>query len=75
MPPLTDADDSGQSRITLRLPEHLKGRIEEAAARDGVSVNSWLVRIVSAAIGGTDPRQHTTRSSPVGGESFTGWAR
>jgi hypothetical protein len=73
--PATDGDDIGPSRITLRLPEHLKGRIEQAAARDGVSVNSWLVRTVSAAVGATDPQQRAVRSSPRGGQSFTGWAR
>ncbi len=73
--PVTDGDDTGPSRITLRLPEQLKGRIEEAAGRDGLSVNSWLVRTVSAAVGATDPQQRSVRSSPVGGQSFTGWAR
>jgi hypothetical protein len=73
--PATDGDDTGPSRITLRLPEQLKGRIEEAAGRDGLSVNSWLVRTVSAAVGATDPQQRSVRSSPVGGQSFTGWAR
>ena len=68
-----EGDDAGPSRITLRLPEQLKGRIEEAAGRDGVSVNSWLVRTVSAAVGATDP-QRSARSNPLGGQSFTGWA-
>jgi hypothetical protein len=73
--PVTDGDDAGQSRITLRLPEHLKSRIEEAAGRDGVSVNSWLARTLSAAVGTTDQRNRGLRSSAVGGQSFTGWAR
>jgi hypothetical protein len=73
--PVIDGDDSGPSRITLRLPEQLKGRIEEAAGRDGLSVNSWLVRTVAAAVGATDPQQPRVRSSPLGGQSFTGWAR
>ena len=73
--PVADGDDTGPSRITLRLPEQLKGRIEEAAGRDGLSVNSWLVRTVSAAVGATDPQQRRGRSSPLGGQSFTGWAR
>lgn len=73
--PVTDGGDSGPSRITLRLPDPLKGRIEEAAGRDGLSVNSWLVRTVSAAVGATDPQQRGVRSSPIGGQSFTGWAR
>jgi hypothetical protein len=72
---VTDGDDTGPSRITLRLPEQLKSRIEDAAGRDGLSVNSWLVRIVSAAIGATDPQARTVRSSPLGGQSFTGWVR
>lgn len=32
------------ARITLRLPEELKLRIETAAARSGLSLNTWLVR-------------------------------
>jgi hypothetical protein len=32
------------ARITLRLPEALKASIETAAAREGVSVNTWIVR-------------------------------
>lgn len=50
-PPPTE--DEGTSRLTLRLPETLKARAEQAAAADGVSVNSWLVRAVSRAL--TDP--------------------
>ena len=73
--PVTDVDDTGPSRITLRLPEPLKNRIEEAAGREGLSVNSWLVRTISAAVGATDQQHHRMRSSAVGGESFTGWAR
>ena len=30
--------------ISLRLPESLKVRLEAAAAREGVSVNTWLVQ-------------------------------
>lgn len=32
------------ARITLRLPEDLKSRIEEAATREGISLNSWLLK-------------------------------
>src|SRR5687767_8201094 len=39
----SDAEDGGTARITLRLAEGLKTRIEEAASREGFSVNSWLV--------------------------------
>lgn len=48
----SEADDGGTARITLRLPTHLKPRIEQAAARVGLSVNAWLVRAVTAALDG-----------------------
>lgn len=73
--PIADADESGPSRITLRLPEHLKGRIEEAAGREGVSVNSWLVRVIVASVGSSDQPRRSGRSGLLGGQSFTGWAR
>jgi hypothetical protein len=46
------AEDGLTARITLRLPEGLKASIEIAAAREGVSVNSWLVRALSRGIAG-----------------------
>ena len=48
--PTQPADDGLTSRITLRLPEGLKANIEAAAAREGISVNSWLVRALSRSI-------------------------
>jgi hypothetical protein len=42
-PPADTADEAFNARITLRLPESLKARLEAAAAREGVSVNTWLV--------------------------------
>jgi HicB family len=47
------ADDRETARITLRLPEGLKLRAEQAAAKEGVSTNAWLVRAVA---GGLDQR-------------------
>ena len=47
----TSAGDEELSvRITLRLPEGLKVAVEGAAARDGVSVNTWLVRALARAV-------------------------
>src|SRR5215475_6224672 len=34
----------GTARITLRLPESVKTRVEAAAGGDSLSVNTWLVR-------------------------------
>src|SRR4051812_15474346 len=38
------------ARISLRLSEALKADIDAAAERDGVSVNTWLVRAAGAAL-------------------------
>jgi hypothetical protein len=55
-PPAATGDVELVARISLRLPEALKGAVEAAAAREGVSVNTWLVRsltrLVSSAGGG-----------------------
>lgn len=42
-----DADLS--ARVTLRLSESLKARVEEGAAREGASVNSYIVRALERA--------------------------
>lgn len=48
--PAEDEDDDGPlARITLRLPEGLKQRAEEAAGKRGQSLNTWLVNAVRAA--------------------------
>jgi hypothetical protein len=68
-----DLDDPSTSRTTLRLPDALKARVDEAAAADGLSVNTWLVRAVAAALQPKERRsaQRTLRT----GDNFTGWAR
>src|ERR1700684_3966847 len=38
-PSAPDAGEAAMVRINLRLPEHLKSRVEEAAGRAGLSVN------------------------------------
>jgi hypothetical protein len=43
-PPQASADTELTARITLRLPEPLKQRIEDAASRELVSVNTWIVQ-------------------------------
>lgn len=74
-PTSVDGDEGGTARVNLRLPAHLKVRAEEAAAREGLSVNAWLIRAVSAAVdGGTRPRTTTEKARTIG-QSFTGWVR
>lgn len=43
-------DGDASARISLRLPESLKTDVEAAAGREGVSVNTWLVRATGAAL-------------------------
>jgi hypothetical protein len=68
-----DEEDAGTARLTLRLPESLKSKVEEAAGRGGLSVNAWLVRVVDRGVNppvfGADVRQ--TRS----GSRIKGYAQ
>ena len=43
-------DDGLTARITLRLPEALKAAIDAAAAGEGLSANTWLVRELKRAV-------------------------
>jgi len=66
--PAEPADEAFSARITLRLPESLKNRLEAAASVHGVSVNTWLVQVLIRTL---EPR------SPSGGSSrrLTGYGR
>ena len=66
------ADDEGTARLTLRLPETLKGRAESAAAAEGLSVNNWLVRAVVRALEPTTPFGGQFPGSP---RRITGFGR
>ena len=46
-----EGDDEAVARITLRLPESLKARAEDLAARRGQSLNTWLVNAARLAVG------------------------
>jgi hypothetical protein len=72
-PTSIDLDDASTSRTTLRLPDALKARVDDAAAADGLSVNTWLVRAVAAAL---QPKQRrSTQRALRTGDNFAGWAR
>ncbi len=65
-----DGEDGVTARINFRLGEGLKGRIEEAAGRAGLSVNAWLVRAATTAL---EPVALPTTER--GGSRYRGWAR
>ena len=76
LPPVpADTDEGATARINLRLGESLKGRIERAADRAGLSVNSWLTRAAAVALETDDPVLGPERRSARGDERFTGWVR
>jgi hypothetical protein len=42
-------EEGGVARISLRIPESVKAKAEELAARSGHSLNTWLVNVVRSA--------------------------
>jgi predicted DNA binding CopG/RHH family protein len=61
-------DEAFSARITLRLPESLKQRIESSASREGASVNTWLVQALQRAV-------ESRRPSSSGRNRLTGYGR
>jgi hypothetical protein len=55
------------ARISLRLPDSLKAAVEKAAEREGVSVNTWLVRAIARAT--------EARPVHVSGKRLSGYAQ
>jgi hypothetical protein len=79
-PANTNGEGSATSRINFRPPEYLKARIEEAAARERLSVNAWLVRSISATLESEDrdrrpERRAPRRRTPGRAERYTGWVK
>ncbi|GAA0949913.1 toxin-antitoxin system HicB family antitoxin [Nonomuraea longicatena] len=72
-----EGEEGGTSRISLRVPDHLKRRIEEAAERESLSVNAWLSRAVSAALTPDSDQSRRARVSGTsgGGKRYSGWVR
>jgi hypothetical protein len=70
-----DGEEGATARINLRLPEHLKARVDEAAASEGLSINSWLVRATSASLERTTSARRQDRRPPTGSQRYTGWSR
>ena len=63
-------DEAFSARITLRLPESLKQRVESAAAREGASVNTWLVQALQRSL-----ESKSNRSISSSRNRLTGYGR
>ncbi|WP_433290577.1 YlcI/YnfO family protein [Pseudonocardia sp. CA-142604] len=68
-------EDGPTARINVRLPEQLKAAIEEAAAKEGRSVNAWLVRAAAAALHSGRDERPEPRGIKRSQQRFTGWVR
>jgi hypothetical protein len=67
--------DTGTARLTVRLPELLKTQLEGAAEREGLSVNAYLVRTLTATVqpgrGPTPPATGATGAA----NRLSGWVQ
>jgi hypothetical protein len=73
--PPPEEDDGPVARINLRLPEQLKAGVEQAAARERLTVNAWLVRAAAAAVANDDrDRRPPARGGRIG-QAYTGWVQ
>ena len=71
------AEEGPAARINVRMPEQLKAAIEEVAAKEGRSVNAWLVRAAAAGLqrSDRDQRPELRGSGKRSKQQFTGWVR
>ncbi|MFI9203228.1 hypothetical protein [Streptomyces sp. NPDC053048] len=74
-PAVADGDEGGAARVNFRLPAYLKARIEDAAGREGLSVNAWLLRAVATALEPGNPARPAGPGRHRGRQSHTGWVR
>jgi hypothetical protein len=72
-PPPPEGDEGDIARISLRLPEHLKAGVDQAAAHGHISANAWLVRTIATALGADHPRTRPPQRGGRVGQSFSGW--
>ena len=69
LPPTAVDDDGSTARLTLRMTDTVKTAVENAANRDGMSTNAWLVTTIKRAL---DQKPSRTRSP---GNRLTGYAQ
>lgn len=62
-------DEGGTARLTVRMPDALKGAMEATAETEGLSVNAWLVRAVKREL------DRPSRGARTTGNRITGYAR
>ena len=48
--PDAQIDDEPVARVTLRLPQSVKSKVDDRATAEGISTNAWLIRVVMDAL-------------------------
>lgn len=70
--PLADPDDGETARVTVRLPQSLKGHLDRLAAEAEVSLNTWIVQTLRRAT--TTAPSVADTSTTHSARRVTGWA-
>jgi hypothetical protein len=60
----TEPDDEPVARVTLRLPQSVKARVDEMASSEGISTNAWLIRAVMDALADRSGARHEWPQPP-----------
>jgi hypothetical protein len=58
-------DDEPISRVTLRLPQSVKTRVDEMASSEGISTNAWLIRTVMDALADRSGSRRAWPQAPI----------
>ena len=71
--PAQPEGDEDQVRTTVRLPTYLRADVESAAKGAGVSINTWIVDAVRAALSRRPPRPPMPPKPDLSGPGLSGW--
>ncbi|HEX6580138.1 MAG TPA: toxin-antitoxin system HicB family antitoxin [Actinomycetota bacterium] len=70
-----EGEDQPVARVNVRMPEHLKARVDRAADAEGLSINAWLVRAAASRLERSESGRRPERRAPSGAQRYTGWVR
>lgn len=70
-----DAEEDATARISVRISRQLKAASEQAAGREGRSVDAWLGQLASAAVQQGSAPGAACRRGKRGRQRYTAWVR
>jgi hypothetical protein len=78
-PPFPPVEGGDIARMTLRMFEQIKGQAEQAAAAQGVSLNTFISQAVQGALHGSSPLSGGGKQKPHAGQQtdshLHGWVK